>query len=604
MCGIAGIINLNKGKVKTSELKGLQNALKHRGPDGAGQIVSEHVGLAMRRLSIIDVEGGDQPLFNEDKTIEIIGNGEIFNYLELQKELKVKGHKLRTGSDIETAIHAYEEWGVNAVKKFRGQFALALHDKRKGVVVLFRDRMGEKPIYITEINGSVYFASEMKALITLPGFNKSLNMSAIDLFFHYYFIPEPLTLFKDTYKLAAGSYQIYDYKHGAKKHMQYWNPNDIKTTSKSDPTKQIKETFSKACTLTLRSDVPVGISLSGGIDSGAILAFSAPQYKEVMNAFSIGYEGTPQSDEREMARALAKQFKVNFIESEIKVKDVIKHFPKLIWDCDDPIADIAAHSIYEVSKIARKNGVKVLLGGAGGDELYWGYPSTIEATQTNIKQFSGIRKFINNDFVYQNPNPETTGKIIRALYSRSFKNMIVKNNFKTPIGKIKNKTALGIAKKSMDLVRDVWLKSDVITLGDRMSMAASIELRCPFLDYKLVENSLSSKKNVEAYKLGQKYYFKKAMEGILPNDVMQRPKRGFTPPVGVWISGIIKKYSKLLKDGFLVKEGILDKNKINFSQKILSVIPTYTAYQLLVLELWGRQYVYGERHFNGEKILK
>ncbi len=597
MCGIAGIINFDNKPISKRDLKRMQKALYHRGPDGEGSAISQGVGLAMRRLSIIDVKGGGQPLFNEDKTIEIIGNGEIFNYLELQKQLKLKGHKLRTGSDIETAIHAYEEWGPSAVKRFQGQFALALHDKIKKRVFIFRDRLGEKPLYYTEIDATFAFASEMKALITLPNIDRTLNYKAIDLFFHYYFIPEPITAFEKINKLQAGSYMVLDYKNKTKKQIIYWDPEKIIPTKTKDPAKGIKEAFAQACSLTLRSDVPVGISLSGGIDSGAILAFSAPQYKSTMNAFSIGYEGKPPSDERELAKKLAKQFKVNFIESEIKTKEVVKHFPKLVWDCDDPIADIAAHSIYEVSKIARKHGVKVLLGGAGGDELFWGYPSTIEATKKNIKNYSGLGKFMKKEFLYENPNPESTGKIISALYSKNFKDKTDKENFRKPLEKVRTKTQVGIAKKSIDLVRDIWLKSDVVTLGDRMSMAASIELRCPFLDYKLTETALLSKKNVESYKLGQKYYFKKAMEGILPEEVMNRPKRGFTPPVGTWIFAIIKEYSHLLKNGFLVKEGILDKNKLQLLSTVLKNLPTYTTYQMLVMEMWGRQYVMSEKIF-------
>ena len=595
MCGIVGIVNLDGLDINIKILLKMQNAVLHRGPDGSGQHVSNNVGFAMRRLSIIDVKGGGQPLYNEDKSISIVGNGEIYNYLELQKELKTKGHKLRTGSDIETAIHAYEEWGPNCVKRFRGQFALAIHDKNKKRVLLYRERIGEKPIYFTKVGKSFYFASELKALINIPKFDNSLDLKAIDLYFHYYYIPEPLTPFKDTKKLQAGSFIEINLKKGSFKESLYWDPIGIKPTDDSDPTDKIKKVFETACTLTFRSDVPVGISLSGGIDSGAILAFSAPKFKSVMNAFSIGYEGTPPSDERKMAKELARKFKVNFIEKEIKVSEIVNHFPQLVWSCDDPIADIAAHSIYEVSKLARKHKVKVLLGGIGGDEIFWGYPSSVEAVKQNIKNKKGFSRFLNRKFVYNNPNPSSTGLIITKLYSDKFKEKVGRNNYGSVLDNLKLNSRLNIAITYLDRLRELWLKSNVITLGDRMSMAASVELRSPFLDYKLIELVLSSKKCVEAYELDQKHYFKEAMKGILPEEVTNRPKKGFTPPVGQWISGLIKRYSHLLRNGFLVQYGILDDKKTSLASTLFKNIPTYTLYQLLVMEIWGREFVMGER---------
>ncbi len=594
MCGIAGLVNFNTS-IDKDLLLSMQKAIKHRGPDGSGSDITKNVGLTMRRLSIIDVAGGDQPLFNEDRTISIVGNGEIYNYLELQKELKSKGHKLRTGSDIETAIHAYEEWGLKAIDKFRGQFALAMHDKKRNLLILIRDRMGEKPIYYTQNKNGLAFSSEMKSLLKLPWLDKTLNFKAVDSYFHYYYVPEPLTLFEQVKKLPAGHYAVIDVEKGNVIVKKYWDARDIKVSFKSDPTKKIKSEFERACELTLRSDVPVGISLSGGVDSGSILSFSAPKYKETMKAFSIGYEGAPDSDEREMARKLAKEFKVKFIELEIKRKDVINYFPSLVWNMDDPIADIAGHSIHAVSKLARKNGVKVLLGGVGGDELFWGYPSSIEATIENInskkRTFKNI--FMKKHFKYNNPNPTSTGFLISKLYSRTFSSKIGKNNALSYLIHKKSESNLEIAKHSLALTRDLWLRSDVIALADRLSMANSIELRSPFLDYKLVELALSSKKVVEGYNLEPKYWFKKAMKGVLPDEVLTRPKRGFTPPVGDWIYGITKKYSKLLKSGFLVKSGILDTLKMKHLSGVIGALPIYSTYQLILLEIWGREFVWG-----------
>lgn len=598
MCGIAGLIDF-ENSINVKHLAKMRIALKHRGPDGEGSDIEKQVGLTMRRLSIIDVKGGNQPLFNEDKTISIIGNGEIYNFVELRKDLEKLGHKTRTKSDIELAVHAYEEWGIKkAIQKFRGQFALAIHDKKKNLVILVRDRIGEKPLYFTHRGNKFAFASEVKALLTLPWIDKTIDYSAIDDYMHYYYVPEPKTAFQDIYKLPSGHFMTINIKNGkGPRHIQkitkYWDAKDIKINLVGDPTQKIKKEFAKACELTLRSDVPIGISLSGGIDSGSILAFCAPKYRN-LQAFSIGYEGTPKTDEREMAKNLARKFGVKFNQIEIKTKDVVKYFPTLVKSMDDPIADIAGHAIYAVSKLARQKGVKVLLGGVGGDELFWGYPSTISATIENVKNSkkSLFNFFQKRHFIFKNPDPKATGFLISNLYSKEFRSQIDKNNFLKYLMPIKQKSRLEIAKHSLALTRDLWLKSDVITLSDRLSMANSIELRSPFLDYKLMEVTLSSKENLLGFTLSPKYWFRKAMKNVLTKEILDRPKQGFTPPVADWIAGINKNYAKLLKNGFLVQSGILDKNKIRSLAGLLENIPAYSIYQLILLEIWGRKFVW------------
>lgn len=594
MCGIAGIITYPNKKPEVATLEKMRKALSHRGPDGEGTSIAGNVALTMRRLSIIDVAGGDQPLYNEDKSIVIVGNGEIYNYIELAKVLKHKGHKFRTGSDIEIAAHAYEEWGLECPKKFRGQYALAIHDQKRARVVLIRDKMGEKPLYYTKVKEGIAFASEMKALLTINSFKKKLNFDAVNLYFHFYFVPEPETMFKGVRKLPAGSLIVIDLATLSAQEKSYWDPTKIQPIKVFDPTKKIKEIFADSCEFALRADVPVGISLSGGIDSGSILAFSAPKYKKTMKAISIGYEGYPASDEREMAKKLAKKFKVEFIELEIKKGEAIEYFPHLVWDADDPIADIASYSIYSVSKLARKHKIKVLLGGVGGDELFWGYPSTIEATIENVSKLGGGLRplFGKSHFSYNNPNPKTTGILISKLYSKNFSEKTREGNYLRFLDWGKLRTKLEVAKHSMDLVRDVWLKGDVITLADRLSMASSVEMRSPFLDYQFVETILSSKKAVGGYNLGPKYWFKKAMQGVVPNEVLNRPKRGFTPPVADWVDGIIKNYSHLIDGGFLIKEGILDSKKTKPLISLLKYLPLYSLYQLILMEIWGREYVY------------
>jgi asparagine synthase (glutamine-hydrolysing) len=555
----------------------------------------KEVGFGMRRLAIIDVNGGNQPLYNEDRSIAIVGNGEIYNYLEIKKELSILGHKFRTGSDIEIAIHAYEQYGEKAFEKFRGMFALALHDQNKKLVYLIRDRMGEKPIYYSKIDNKLVFASELKTFTDIQNFDKTLNFEAINNFFHFYFIPEPQTPFLSLNKVPSGSFLKINLETHSELLVKYWNPEAIRPTVDKNPIKMLRKIFDDTSKLILRSDVPVGVSLSGGIDSSSILAYCAPKYKGNLKAFSVGYEGNNESDERKMAKELANQYGIEFFEKEIKISEVVNHFPRLVWDCDEPIADIAAHAIYEVSKIARSNNVKVLLNGAGGDEIFWGYPSTIDSANRNINRSFFEKILKGNRYFYNNPDPDSTGTIIETLYSKGFKNHLNIKGYRKLFKRVDKKNQLAVAKYTMDMVRNLWLKNDVVTLGDRMSMASSVELRAPYLDYKLIEYALRSKKIVNGYKKPRKYYQKEMFKGVLSNDILDRPKRGFTPPVTDWVIGIIKKYSKLLNDGFLVKENIIDKTKINIATNVSKIVPNYTLYQMLVIEIWGRIFVYNEK---------
>ncbi len=627
MCGIAGFISSPTVKSGPPQTKRMQKALKHRGPDGHGEFFSKQVSLAMRRLSIIDVEGGNQPLYNEDKSITIIGNGEIYNYLELQKELKNKGHKLSTKSDIETIVHLYEDFGKDCVKKLRGMFVFALYDKIRNLVMLSRDRLGEKPLYYTKIKNGIAFASEMKALLKIKGVDKTLDYDAIDQFFHFYYIPEPSTGFKSVRKLPPASSLIIDLKTMQLKKTKYWNAAKINANNNDDPAEKIRKKFSESCELTLRSDVPVGILLSGGLDSSSILSISAPKYKDTMKAFSIGYEGIPASDEREMAKKLSRKFNVEFLETELKDKEVVDHFPKLVYDADDPVADISSHALYSICRFARKNNIKVLLGGGGGDELFWGYPWTAHATRLTFDKYSSLNSNLvkllrkrttslqkpkvfhknirplsllacpKNQLIFNDQRPGFRGAeyFISKLYQKKFSEKLTPYNSYKFLQWSGKHNELAIAKRNLDLIRNMFLLSNVIHLNDRMSMATSVELRSPFLDYKLVETVLSSKKALLGYKMPHKYWLKRAMMDILPNEVMGRPKRGFTPPVKRWLWGILKKYSHLLQGGFLENEGILDAKRLGALKHAWVGIPFYwyQVYQILVLEIWGREYVYG-----------
>ncbi len=593
MCGITGIVSYSKEK-KQEDLNKTLKAMKHRGPDGEGWGGDGIVKLGMKRLAIIDITGGQQPLYNENKSIGVIGNGEIYNYIELQKKLSKK-HNLRTRSDIETVVHLYEDYGLGFVEHLRGMFALALYDKNKGRLILARDRFGEKPLYYYKEKDFFAFASELKAILQIDGIDKGIDFNAIDAYFHYYYVPEPDTPFKKIKKLPAGSLLILNINNAKVKIKKYYDFSSICPDKNDSPTEAIFSGLQEACKLTLRSDVPVGIFLSGGLDSGTILALSAPFYKDKMKAFTVGYERKAKSDERSMAKYLAEKYDVEHIEMEIRTEDMVRDFPKTVYYSDDPIADIAAYSIYSVSKLARESGIKVLLGGLGGDELFWGYQWVRESVRDNLKQKSGEFAFYNKQIAFKNAE-----RFIDPLLSKEFKNMVKKGNSYKYFSKTKTKNELDTARKSMDLIREIWLKGDPISLNDRISMATSVELRSPLLDYKLAEIAYSYKKNVLAYSKGQKYWMKEAVKDVIPEKILNLPKKGFAPPVFGWAKAIIENYVYLLENGELVKRGILKERPAAYVKHFWKTVPVwwYTLYQLVLLEVWFRIYVEGQDYKN------
>src|SRR5688572_22723562 len=303
MCGIAGLVSRKPlTPEEIARVRTVNERLAHRGPDGAGEYLDDHVALAMRRLSIIDLSGGWQPLYNEDRSLVLIANGEIYNFVELRQQLESLGHPFSTGSDCETILHLYEEHGTNCVQYLRGMFGFALWDEKRQRLMLARDRMGEKPLYIYESDGQLLFASEMKALLASGMVPFALDPRAIDLYFHYQYVPEPLTPLKGVRKLDAGHILEVDVADWRVSNKRYWSMEDAPPLA-GDPATLIREELETVSEIVIRSDVPVGVALSGGLDSSAIAALAARKYAGRIEAFSVGYPGRPESDERNLARS-------------------------------------------------------------------------------------------------------------------------------------------------------------------------------------------------------------------------------------------------------------------------------------------------------------
>lgn len=628
MCAITGWIGNLKVSQAERNVKKMSNALSHRGPDGAGITISDNVILAMRRLAIIDVDGGKQPLFTEDKNIAIVGNGEIYNYIELQKQLKKNGHKLATGSDIEVFAHLFEDLGWQAVSKLRGMFALALHDRLKKKVYFFRDRLGEKPFYYTKIDDNIYFASELKALLKIP-INKKLSLQSIDDFFHLYYVPEPNTPFEHIKKLEAGCVLEIDCETLKIEIHKYWSLENIISKKTHDVVLEIKDLFDYSCKITLRSDVPVAVSLSSGIDSSAIAAVSKRHNPNNLIALTVGYYNAKKVDERVEASELAKTLKMRHIVNEMDDKTIVSDFPKLVWDCDDLFAEISMFNINAIYKLAKEYKIKVLLSGIGGDELFWGYPWFRRAALFTLRKWKNKERLFVKSMskllpdIIKKPKifithlgwlnlffspkkqiimtdlrpPFRSGEwIISRFYHSEFSKKIntkIRYNFLQYTGENNQKSVL---RYMITLLAKRWLSSHVIAINDRLSMANGVEVRLPLLDYKLVETIFSNQQSINAYNKPGKYYFKKSLKGIISGNIMNRPKKGFTPPVARWLLKIILNYSYLLDNGFVAKEKIINP-KLLYLVKGMILFPWtwYSLFQIIVLEVWGREFVWGQK---------
>lgn len=645
MCGITGLISKHPLKPTDVEtVNTMNNALYHRGPDSMGLFQDKNIILAMRRLKIIDLSGGDQPLYNEDGSLILVVNGEIYNHVELRRDLESRGHRFKTHSDCETILHLYEESGEGCLQNLRGMFAFALFDKKNKKVFIARDRLSEKPLYYYQKEEKIVFSSEMKSLLlSLRGKNPAIDPESLNMFFHYQYVPEPLTCIDGVKKLPAAHYILINLKDFSFHLKKYWDFEDVKPVT-GNPTVLIRDAFDELSGKIIRADVPVGIALSGGIDSSAIAVMAAKHYPDKMHAFSVGYPGRPQNDERSMAQTLSEKLGLAYHEVELKTEDMVNSFPEMVYYMDDPIADIAAFGYYSVNKLARRHNIPVILSGIGGDELFWGYLEVTTAVKKNLQKreaFSGgdsraLITFIKNTYIdiknigerqqtvtailslintFRNiglkyrmlsSNPDTyifpedmlgflsAFKYLEALYTDDFKSRIHEEKL---YSFFTDKDWDDIPIKVCKFLYQTWLYSNCVALGDRMSMASSIELRLPFLDYQFVELVMGLRKTYkDDYKLGYKKWFIDAMAGIIPKEVMERSKRGFTPPVKNWYKGVAERYGTLCYDGYLVSNGIMRRENIVslLSRSIHKGKDLFFTYKIVLMELWCRIFILGE----------
>lgn len=632
MCGIAGVISATPlSPLHHEQLLRMNGALIHRGPDGSGLYQGSHVALAMRRLSIIDLSNGWQPLYNEDKSLALVANGEIYNFVELRAELQQRGHSFRTGSDCEVILHLYEEYGENCVHHLRGMFAFALWDERRGKLFLARDRMGEKPLYLYEKEGLLYFASELKALLRTGVIDFQLDPSAVYQYFHYQYVPEPSTPIKGVRKLAAAHRLTLSIHPWSVKEQAYWSMEDAPALE-GDPANVIRAELERVSKLIVRSDVAVGVALSGGLDSGVMAALAAKAYPGRLTAFTVGYEGRPRYDERREARAMADHLSIPLQEVEIRTADMVHAFPDLVFHADDPIADIASYGYYAVMKAARERGVPVMLMGQGGDELFWGYPWVTQALYQSIRKAGWqpegrphFRDYVNltlppmgsrrglfdwllssagarssyqqycrdrqnpgNRIVFfdQSPLLRTISDSVPVMLTEKFRDSIYESELWEPFTLPHPWPRLDVL--FTKLICETYLIENGMAQGDRLSMASSVEVRLPFIDYRFVETVIGLRKARPDHALPPKAWLKSAVKDLVPDWILNRPKRGFQPPSSQWLQGVRARYGHALEDGLLVQAGIL---KPEIARSMAYGSPrggpmAMLAYSALTLEYW------------------
>lgn len=629
MCGICGIINLNGKAVERLRLERMNNLLYHRGPDDEGYYISrdKKAGLGMRRLSIIDLETGHQPIHNEDSTVWIVFNGEIYNYLELRKKLEMK-HRFYTKTDTETIVHMYEEYGADCIKHLNGMFAFALWDERKNSLLLARDRLGQKPLYYTRINGSFYFASEIKSLIEAPGFEKNINLKAIHHYLTYQYIPSPMTIWEGVRKLKQANFIILN-QSGKMDNRNYWSLDYSKKTQLSfeEAKRGIRDLLRDSTRLRMVSDVPLGAFLSGGHDSSIIVGLMSELSSRPVKTFSIGFEDQEFS-ELKYARIVAERFGTDHREFIIK-PDYIDILPDIVWYYDQPYADSSALPSYYVARMTRRH-VKVALNGDAGDENFAGYlryealkisqylsllyrlaPSKlIDILKKKVPMHESVNAGFKLRYLHRFLEPLGSSPAIRNVVWHAYFRNELKNFIYSDVMKKKMQNS-----NSYDFLEDIflgapaddtidralytdfnaYLPDDLMVKMDIASMANSLETRSPFLDYRFVEFNAALPSKWKLKGINRKYILKETFRNYLPERIFRRGKQGFSIPVGSWFRTNLKNYLRevILSDRAIGRGYFKPSALKKIVEDHMESRKDYgrCLWALLMLELWHRKFI-------------
>jgi asparagine synthase (glutamine-hydrolysing) len=571
MCGIAGIIRWDGRPVLEHEIGAMCGVMLHRGPDEQGIYCQGGVGLGMRRLSIIDLANGQQPVSNEDGSVWVVFNGEIYNYQELRRQLEQRGHIFRTSSDTETIVHLYEDFGSHCVERLRGMFAFAIWDSRQRVLLLARDRLGIKPLYYFEDDGELIFASELKPILQLPRVRREVNWEALGHLFAFLATSSSQSIVDGVRKLEPGRIGIARRGRSLRTE-RYWDldfaPDE--QASEEELVERLRELLIESVKLHRISDVPIGAFLSGGIDSSTVVATLAGLSPEPVKSFSVGFREA-DFDEVSHARQVASLFGTDHHEVIVE-PDVVRMVEDVIWYLDEPFGDTSAIPTYMVSKLAAER-VKVVLTGDGGDELFGGYDKYVvegrerayDQLPSPIRKLAGVvagvmpdgmrgRRFLRHLALeggqrYLDASTLFNADDMRKLFEdRAFEQVAQHDPWNASLAYLPRRDDWMSALQYNDL--NTYLPLDILTKVDRMTMAHSIEARPPLLDHVLVEFAATIPARYRLRDGTTKYLLKRAMEGVLPSEIVNRRKQGFAVPLARWFRGELAGFARdvLLSD--------------------------------------------------------
>jgi asparagine synthase (glutamine-hydrolysing) len=631
MCGICGIV----GTPDEPLMKNMLAAIAHRGPDNEGIYIAdaangERVGLGHRRLSIIDLSAaGHEPMSDAQGQLWLTYNGEIYNFKEIRKELEKRGHKFNSDSDAEVVIYAYREWGLNAFALLNGMFAFALWDGRDNSLLLVRDRLGIKPLYYADTPAGFAFASEIKALLTIPNVKREVDLESLDQFLSFLWTPDPKTIFRGIKKLPPGHFLIY--KNGQEQIREYWDLefNEDDSLSEADWIERVREQVERSTRMQMIADVPLGAFLSGGVDSSSIIALMCGMSEQKVTTYTFGFKSEDLKydileDDVKYAREVGAKFATDYHEDFFEPQ-VMELLPKLVYHLDEPVADPAVITSFLICKAAREK-LTVLLSGMGGDEVFAGYPRHIAVRLAEA--YNLIPSFISRPLVAAMPASvpgkfnavfRNTKKLARSAslplrerylgfgtyFTASDKGKLYADNFAEAT---KNFDAHQAHQKYFDKVADedfvnqmlyVDMKTFLPCLNlaytDKTSMANSLEVRVPLLDHELVELAGRIPARLKIKGLTRKYILKKAAEAWLPRNIIYRKKAGFSAPLRAWLRRDLHDLVEdLLSESNINKRGYFDYREVrrliddNFAGREDNSLKVF---QLLTLELWHREFI-------------
>lgn len=626
MCGIHGLIQLDGRAVQPAWLSAMGDVTAHRGPDDEGQHIDGACGIAMRRLSIIDLAGGHQPISTADGRLTIVCNGEIYNYRELRAELQALGHVFKTGSDSETLLHGYAAWGDEVVQRLNGMFDFALWDAGRRRLLIGRDRLGVKPLYVLQDGQRLAFATEAKALLKLPGVRTELDRGALSDYLHLGYVPAPLSMFKGIRKLPPAT--LLAVEDGRVREWRWWRlPTSIdRSASESDWVQRIREGIDRSVHMQMVSDVPIGAFLSGGVDSSAVVAAMARHSSQPIRTYAIGFEGGAAEqlyNELPYARRVAGLFKTEHHEIVVK-PDVVGLLPKLLWHMDEPIADSAFITTYLVSEFARHD-VKVILSGVGGDELFGGYRRylgghyaqrfhALPGWARRVASATAARLPADRHHKWLNMARLAKGFIASVEMGaderyRSYLQVISRESLAqlmlagAPAADDRLAAAFAGAGHDDELNRllavdaETQLPDDLLLLTDKMSMAVSLECRVPLLDHELVEMAAAIPAALKVKGGRLKHLMKAALQPDLPDDILHRAKRGFGTPMGAWLKKeLLAVVRELLSPNVVRQRGLFRPEAVSAllaDHEANRSDGTDALLALLNLEVWSRVYLDG-----------